>query len=301
MANHLISVIMSVYNVNNIFLVESIESILSQTYKNIEFLIFDDCTNEENKKILKKYADKDNRIILFENSTNKGLTANLIYGIQQAKGKYICRQDADDISGNERIKKEYQYLEANIDVAMVATNMWIREGNRTIKRNKYIEHYKYIRTRLFFENCIMHSSVMIRADILHENNLNYCITFKKAQDYDLWVRLTDFGKIIVLNERLCTLRIHKNQITKKCGLEQKEYYLKTAISQLENIGLQLDDNNIELHTKLLTGNTSELRKTIKWSIKLLNVKKTSNMWGIYFNICVIERTLKLIIKKIINK
>lgn len=300
MHSSLVSVIMSVYNTNNDFLVKSIESILNQTYRNIEFLIFDDCTSDENKKVLKTFAEKDKRVILYINDKNQGLTANLIYAVQQARGKYICRQDADDISLKGRIEQEYRFLEKNPDVVMVGTNMWIKEGNSLSKRNKYIQNYKYIRTRLFFENCIMHSSIMMRTDLLHDNNLNYNLSFKKAQDYDLWVRLSDYGKIVVLNDRLCISRVHKNQISKKYELEQKEYYLTTAVSQLKYIGLLSDDTDIRLHKKFLSVDTSDLKETIEWSIKLIKAEKPSNMWSLYFNIYVIKRIARLVVKKLIK-
>ena len=86
-----ISILMSVYNEKKEWLEKSIESILNQTFDDFEFIIYDDCTNDENKKILNSYACKDKRIKIITNSTNRGLTYNLNKGIEIAKGEYIAR------------------------------------------------------------------------------------------------------------------------------------------------------------------------------------------------------------------
>lgn len=146
----------------------------------------------------------------------------------------------------------------------------------------------------------MHSSVMIRTDLLRVHNLNYNISFKKAQDYDLWIRILEYGKIVVLNNRLCIFRVHRDQITKKSESEQKEYYLKTAVSQLKNVGISLTQENIIRHKRFLTLDTQDLKGTIKWSIKLLKSNKSQDMWNIYFNIKVIKQIVKLAIKKAVK-
>lgn len=93
----LVSVIMSVYNDED-RIESSIKSILSQTYNNIEFLIVDDFSNDNSHKILKNYESLDNRIKIYKNNKNLGLTKSLNFLISQARGVYIARQDSDDIS-----------------------------------------------------------------------------------------------------------------------------------------------------------------------------------------------------------
>src|SRR5690625_452840 len=94
-----ITVLMSIYNEDMLWLRDSIESILNQTYQNFEFIIINDNpSNDINKVILKEYIKKDNRIKIIENDTNLGLTLSLNKGLRESTGLYIARMDADDIA-----------------------------------------------------------------------------------------------------------------------------------------------------------------------------------------------------------
>ena len=105
-----VSVIMSVYNSEKT-LSKSIESILSQTFQNFEFLILDDGSYDDSIKILYKLQKNDDRIKIFRNETNQGLTKSLNYLISNSSGTFLARQDADDISHNSRIENQLQFIE----------------------------------------------------------------------------------------------------------------------------------------------------------------------------------------------
>ena len=109
-----VSVIMSTYKEKEKFLREAIESILNQSFQDFEFIIIlDNPDNELHISIIEEYALKDKRIRFYKNETNLGLTQSLNIGLSLAKGKYICRMDADDISENNRIELQKYYLEEN--------------------------------------------------------------------------------------------------------------------------------------------------------------------------------------------
>ena len=95
--NDLVSVIMSTYN-NEKSIESSVNSILNQTYKNIEFLIIDDFSTDNTFGILNNLKNSDERIKVYRNSNNIGLTKSLNKLISKSKGNYIARQDADDIT-----------------------------------------------------------------------------------------------------------------------------------------------------------------------------------------------------------
>ncbi len=102
---------MSTYNETVEELKKAIDSILTQTFKNFEFIIIlDNPQNYEHKKVINEYLSKDKRIIFLINESNIGLAASLNEGIENAKGDYIARMDADDISMPNRLEKEYNYL-----------------------------------------------------------------------------------------------------------------------------------------------------------------------------------------------
>ncbi|HEY4799706.1 MAG TPA: glycosyltransferase family 2 protein, partial [Bacteroidia bacterium] len=113
-----ISVLMPVYNAEK-YLCEAIDSILQQTFTDFEFLIIDDGSTDKSVDIIRSYSDK--RIVLTTKPCNTGLIDTLNMGIQLARGKYIARMDADDISVAGRLKSQYQYMENNPDVLVVGS------------------------------------------------------------------------------------------------------------------------------------------------------------------------------------
>ena len=129
----LVSVIMSVYNGEK-YLVQAIDSILNQTYQNFEFIIIDDCSTDNSSHILQEYAQKDSRIKIIKKEKNigiKGFIKNLNLGISIAKGKYIARMDADDISLPERFQKQVDFLENNPEITLVGAQLnLINEQNK---------------------------------------------------------------------------------------------------------------------------------------------------------------------------
>ena len=102
----MISVLMSVYNAEE-FLHEAIDSVLAQTYTNFEFIIIEDASTDKSQRIISSYEDP--RITLIQNLSNLGLPRSLNKGINLAKGKYIARMDADDISLPERFEKQLSF------------------------------------------------------------------------------------------------------------------------------------------------------------------------------------------------
>ena len=105
----LVSIIMSVYNDED-NIESSIKSILSQTYTNFEFLIVDDYSNDNTYRILKAYEALDDRIKIYKNNINIGLTKSLNFLIDQSRGDFIARQDSDDISFKTRLEEELKFI-----------------------------------------------------------------------------------------------------------------------------------------------------------------------------------------------
>jgi len=208
--NFLISIILPVYNCEK-YISYSIKSILSQSHKNFELLIIDDGSFDNTKKIIKKFKDK--RIKFFENDHN-GLLKTLIYGLKNAKGQFIARMDADDISHRDRIKKQLEHLlRTNSDICGC--------GFYTIDNNSYIKKdYEVpiknndIKMRLALSVPFCHGSIIAKADIFKKhpygtgnNNL--------LEDYSLWIRMNENGvKFTNIKEKLYYLREHPESLSK---------------------------------------------------------------------------------------
>lgn len=208
-----ITVIMPVYNGER-YLREAIESILTQTFTDFEFIIIDDGSIDRTWSFLSEYAIKDHRIVLIQNHENIGLTKSLNKGLQTAGGAYIARQDADDISAPERLEKQAEYLDANPETGLVGTAYHlIDESGNYVSTNHPELNDTAIRWRMLFRNAFIHTSVMIRRRVLTEKALFYSEDLPCSQDMDLWVQLMKYTHVANLKEPLVSLRRHDNSIS----------------------------------------------------------------------------------------
>lgn len=212
--NVLVSVIMPVYNMTE-FVGEAIESILQQTFSDFEFIIIDDASDDGTDSLVRSYTDE--RIVLVRNDSNIGNYASRNKGMQQARGKYIAIMDADDIAMPERLAKQFDYLEAHLDVLAVGTDcVFISNG----QQKKVVGSYQDILFALLDNNCFIHPSLMIRVDVLRQLN-GYDERYYYSADYDLVCRLALRGKIENLTEPLILYRWHSSQISVLKRDEQK--------------------------------------------------------------------------------
>lgn len=186
-----ISVLMSVYNGAK-YLKESIGSILGQTFPDFELIIIDDGSTDHSLKMIKGFAQRDSRIRVMINPQNLGLTRALNRGLKEARGEYVARQDADDLSLPTRLATQYHYLEKNPQVFLVGSSAMIINH-----RGQIIGHYKKsnlpseIARKLTRKNQIIHSSITF-----HNEKMLYREKFQYAQDYDFFLRLLTQKKII---------------------------------------------------------------------------------------------------------
>ena len=206
----LISVLMPVYNGQQ-YLAEAIESILNQTYKHFELLILDDGSSDNSAEIIKGF--NDSRVVYVKNETNKGLIYTLNRGFGLAKGTFIARMDADDISVTERFEKQIQ--EFKEDEKLVICGSFIKTfGNGT---EQYISHLPIsnaqILASIFFTCPFAHPSVMIKKEALLKLDEIYREDYKHSEDYDLWTRLVSLGNSKNIPEFLLNYRIHDKQVS----------------------------------------------------------------------------------------
>ena len=189
-----ISVIMSVYNQKNTtYLKQSILSVIGQSFKDFEFIIYNDGSDDDIFANLKKYAELDDRIILINNPVNQGLAYSLNACIEVAKGKYLARMDDDDMCHIHRFRFQYEYLENNPDVAFVGCNSGLIDSNGIIWGHRTMPEEPTEKSFLRFSPYI-HPTVMIRRSVLEEgNNYNTGQETLRCEDYELFMRLNKAG------------------------------------------------------------------------------------------------------------
>ena len=161
----------------------AIESILSQTQTNFEFLIFDDGSNDNTLKIIESF--KDNRICVFHSKENLGLTKRLNFLAHKANGQFIARQDSDDFSLTGRFQKQLKFLLANDGYAACTSSSYLKNSiNIHPRLSKYLPK-KFI---ILFKNPFIHGALMIRSKDLKEVGY-YNPIYKYSQDYKLYLDL----------------------------------------------------------------------------------------------------------------
>lgn len=221
---------MSVYN-SEAYLKEAIESILEQTFGNFEFIIINDNSTDKSLDIINSYTDK--RIKLVTNEQNMGLTKSLNKGMGIASGKYIARMDADDISMPDRLQKQFDHMEKNSDVVVVGS-MYKLIGDKNLTSVISLTN-DAIRLQLLTQNAIAHPVAFIRESIFDKYNLRYNESFTVAQDYELWSRIMEYGKLENLPEVLLEYRRHNEQISSVQIEKQKEAVDAVRSAQLRKL------------------------------------------------------------------
>ena len=246
MNNPLVSVVLSVYNGEK-YLGEAIESILNQTYKNFEFIIVNDGSADRSLKIIKSYDDE--RIVLISRK-NRGLIASLNEGIKKAKGKYIARMDADDISLPQRFIEQVSYMEEHKDIGVCGSWIEVFGENFNNKIWKLKTGNDVLKLMLLFAVPFAHPSVMIRKRILDEHKIIYDKIFLHAEDYKFWVDLsyyTNFANIPKVLFRYRYVETSISRLADKSGTKTREI----TLAKIFNILLEeLKIKNINKENKL---------------------------------------------------
>lgn len=220
-----VTVIMSVYN-NGPYLKKAIDSVLSQTYSNFEFIITDDCSSDDSLSIIEEYSIRDERIKIIKNEKNLGLTRSLNNMIKIAKGDIIARMDGDDICLNKRFEKQISvFEEKNVDVVFSNTNIIDFNGEyvcKSYRPSKLSTILKVIK----LHNYIPHPTVMFKKDLIKKYG-DYSEAAYKCEDQELWIRLRDNKvRFHYIDKPLLNYRINPNSVRKSSS---SKYYKIASI------------------------------------------------------------------------
>lgn len=293
-----ITVLMSVYNGER-YLREAIDSILNQTFKYFEFLIINDGSTDSTAEILQSYSDS--RIKIINNERNIGLTKSLNMGLMMAKGEYIARMDADDISVKDRLKLQYDFLENNKDIGFVFSLADVIDvaGKRVGRFDKIFspEEVYYI---LYFGNCIAHSTVFFSKDIVI-NSGGYDERMDKAQDYELWTRLSKITKLVQINKVLVSWRETKSNMSSTYLCQQTNPANRISKQKIEDIiGKKITNNEYSVLKDMKLDNVKinnfNIFKNILTLLDTFNKNLLSKESNLIKKIGLQEKKLKNIIK-----
>lgn len=234
-----ISVVMPVYNANQEFLEEAIESVLNQSFSNFEFIIVDDGSTNSTLSYIENYKDPRIRIVKNEHDYIDSLNK----GINEARGRYIARMDADDIMLPDRLAVQFEFMEENQQIDFCGT--WAEYfGNQNDIVRTPTDH-KDIAANLLLGSAMIHPTVMFRETVYKNNRELYPQGYPCAEDYKLWTELVknNFHGANIDKVLLRYRRSNKQQTVvnyKKCILSSKriqlnyiKYYLEKIVEKKE--------------------------------------------------------------------
>ncbi|MDO4932832.1 MAG: glycosyltransferase [Prevotellaceae bacterium] len=240
----IISVCLPVYNAG-LYIEECIDSILMQSFEDFELLIGDDGSTDNSIDIIKRYSDP--RIRLIEYPHDYIGTLNSL--IDESRGKYIARMDADDIMYPERLKEQFTYMESHHQVDVLGGDMTLFHNRDDIGGNQTgILEGKVTLSDLINGCCIYHPTTIIRKSALeHPVRMRYDSTMVYAEDYDLWTRLVAAGKVIHNTRDVAVrYRIHSTQVSSLHSIEQAEktdLIRSRSIQKLSEIAQEMQDRH----------------------------------------------------------
>lgn len=245
---------MSVFNGEQ-YLDEAVRSILGQTFSDFEFIVVDDGSTDSTPAMLAEYRARDSRITIF-NRQNEGQASALNCACERARGKYLFNLDADDVALPSRIAKQLAFLEENPDTVLLGTaSRMIWADGRTIKERIPPTDDASIRQELATRASLCHTSIAMRKEAFLAAG-GYRAPFKCGQDYDLFLRIAEHGRVANLDEILVLHRIHGNQ---KSALNVEQMILAGMAAQ---VGARLRRQN-KSDKPLLDGEGPLSRATLK--------------------------------------
>ena len=278
-----ISVLMPVYNCEK-FLEKAIDSVLNQTFDNFEYIIINDGSTDNTLNIIKSY--KDSRIKLIDNPQNLGISHSLNKGMLCARGRYLARQDSDDISDEDRFKFQLEYL-INNNVDLVDTSIiYIDEDDKFIRDYaKRLYNPEETLSHLFFYE-INHETIMCKRSLIEKNKTQYYD--RPAEDYCLFTRLAKKGmKSGHIEKPLVQVREREDSLCGSNWENIKKDVDLMRIGLLGDIGLKPSDYDKKIHIALIDQDLSILSKykfddVLRWSNKLVDSNSLHKAFSINY-------------------
>jgi glycosyltransferase involved in cell wall biosynthesis len=279
MKNPSLSVLMPVYNAER-FLAQAVDSILNQTFTDFEFLIINDGSTDSTSKILETYSDPRMKIYHRE---HLGYVPQLNYGLTIAESEIIARMDADDVSLPARFEMQYKILQEDPSIGVVSSSVRLIDSGDVKGAIKWFPKNNDEIKKLFPVFCpICHPASMFRKELILSQG-GYDEKLVPAEDFDLWLRLSNVTQFANVESPQLLLRKHDNEITRTMaaiGRQQRLnlslQYIEKQLSTVSDVNKRLNLNYQYALCHYYHGRIREARKTLfplflrkPWKIKFL--------------------------------
>lgn len=245
-----VTVLMPVYN-GVPYISWAIRSVLGQTFTDFEFLIIDDGSTDASVEVIKAF--EDSRIRLNLNGANLGLVASLNKGLDLARGEFIARMDADDISRPDRLARQVCFMDANPSVGVCGSWVQFFPKRKNLNVWKLPQKTAEIQCWQFHSVGVAHPSVMIRRQQFVENELLYDPHYIHIEDYELWGRAMQYMDFANIQKVLLDYRISPEQICSTYGAEQLLAVAPLRLQRVRELGLEPSQAEQQLHEMIMNG------------------------------------------------
>lgn len=217
-----IDIVMPVFNCER-FIADSIKSVIAQSLTDWRLIIVDDMSTDKTAQIIDSFMSKDRRILILKGD-HRGVASAINLGLTKVTAEYVARLDGDDIALPERLQVQHEFMLRNPDVIVVGSGATlIDEQNRRLRQRHVPIGWEHIRDLLKTRNCLCHPTVLIRTTALRQVG-GYRDKFRTSQDYDLWLRLSEIGRIENLPQSLLLYRRHSSQISTGSNSHRQTLY-----------------------------------------------------------------------------
>jgi hypothetical protein len=273
---------MSVYNGER-FLEEAIDSILGQSFENLEFVIVDDGSYDRSSEMLEAYRKQDRRVKIVRQK-NRGLIESLNRGCELAQGKYVARMDADDVSIKDRLKWQIAFMEEHPIVGVLGGAVEFIDTEGKVLDDCILPASDQAVRRALMRNCvIVHPTVLMRRDVvISVGGYRKCVV--DAEDYDLWLRVAERSQLANLERIVLKRRRHAQQISVSKRRQQVFSMLaaqEAAYSRKRGIGDPLDGVELVTEDTVALLNVSEATKSAALARSALGQMKSMESTGEY--------------------
>lgn len=248
----LVSVIIPTYN-HATYIGEALDSVLQQTYENLEIIIIDNYSDDNTEQIVSSI--KDLRIQYWKFHNNGVIAASRNFGVDKANGKIIAFLDSDDVWEPEKLHRQVQHLERNNDISIVASNYYIIGEsplwrNRLNFDNKMYKDYYY--QDLILDNTVINSSAVVKREVFDKvGGLDEDPQYFAFEDWDLWLRCCRHGKLRIISTPVVGYRIHSGNAKNKLEIHTRSLNLLKKHRTLGYLDSRLFNNALGVKSLLL--------------------------------------------------
>lgn len=292
-----VSVILPAYNAEK-YINEAVDSILAQTFRDFELIVINDCSRDRTEELLLAYTDP--RLVYLKNEVNLGVAGTLNKGLSVAKGEYIARMDADDISLPQRFEMQVAYLDAHPDTAVLGTALERFGEGIPSQIRRFSAAPAAMKADLLFACGLAHPSVMMRRQVVADLG-GYDRAYEGLEDYELWCRVAREHAVTALDTVLLRYRVHPQQVTKNPSEKYITRLRSLKAVQLQQLALPVEGELAEQFYNFCLGQRPREGEEILALGRLLEQLAAGNAKTRYYDAEILSSMLRSVLLGYVSK